>query len=239
MSLVEERLAPAASYRDARRVMPEARRAMIDSQLRTSGVNAPAVLNAFNAVARETFVSADRRAVAYADRAIPLDGGPLDGSRDDARVLAPAVTHGQMLEAAAPRADDRALLIGGGTGYLAALLVQLVGTLTVVEDNAVLLAGTPDRRGNWHEGPLTAGWAAGAPYSLIVIDGAIEQLPQAIANQLAPDGRVITGLIERGVARLAEGRQSGRAGQGVAFAVLGEADFAPLAAFASEKKWSF
>jgi protein-L-isoaspartate(D-aspartate) O-methyltransferase len=232
MSVVEERLAPVASYSGARR-------AMIDSQLRTSGVNAPAVLNAFNAVARETFVSADRRAVAYADRAIPLDGGPLDS----ARVLAPAVTHGQMLEAAATRADDRALLIGGGTGYLAALLVQLVGSLAVVEDDAALLAATPERHGDWHEGPLTAGWAAGAPYSLIVIDGAIEQLPQAIADQLAPDGRVITGLIERGVARLAEGRKSGMAGkptgQGVAFAVLGEADFAALAAFAAEKKWSF
>jgi protein-L-isoaspartate(D-aspartate) O-methyltransferase len=219
MSLVEERLAPA-----------DARRAMIDSQLRTSGVNAPAVLNAFNAVARETFVGEDRRMVAYADRAVPLDG---------ARVLAPAVTHGQMLEAAAPRTDDRALLIGGSTGYLAALLVQLVGSLTVVEQDAALAARAPVRSGDWHEGPLVAGWAAAAPYSLIVIDGAIQQLPQAIADQLAPDGRVITGLIERGVARLAEGRKSGIAGQAVAFAVLGEADFASLATFASETKWSF
>ena len=219
MSLVEERPAPA-----------DARRAMIDSQLRTSGVNAPAVLNAFNAVARETYVGEDRRAVAYADRAVPLDG---------TRVLAPAVTHGQMLEAAAPRAHDRALLIGGGTGYLAALLIQLVGSLTVVEDDAALLAATPQRSGDWHECPLTAGWTAAAPYSLIMIDGAIEQLPQAIADQLAPDGRVITGLIERGVARLAEGRKSGATGLAVAFAVLGEADFATLAAFASEKKWSF
>ena len=231
MSLVEERPAPADSgslcYADARR-------AMIDSQLRTSGVNAPAVLNAFNAVARETFVGEDRHAVAYADRAIHLSGGPLDG----ARVLAPAVTHGQMLEAAAPRAEDRALLIGGGTGYLAALLVQMVGTLTVIEDNTALLARVPVRSGTWHEGPLTAGWAAAAPYSLIVIDGAVEQLPQAIADQLAPDGRVVTGLLERGVTRLAEGRKS-VAGPAVAFAVLGEADFAKLAAFAAVKPWSF
>ena len=238
MNLVEERPAPAeagAAPADAGRAMPDARRAMIDSQLRTSGVNAPAVLNAFNAVARETFVGEDRRAVAYADRAIPLDGGPLDG----ARVLAPAVTHGQMLEAAAPRSDDRALLIGGGTGYLAALTVQLVGSLTVVEQDATLADRSPARSGEWHQGPLAAGWAAAAPYSLILIDGAIEQLPQAIADQLASDGRVVTGLIERGVARLAEGRKSGIAGQAMAFAVLGEADFATLAAFASEKKWSF
>lgn len=224
MNLVEERLAPA-----------DARRAMIYSQLRTSGVNGPAILDAFNAVARETFVGADRRAVAYADRAVPLHG---------VRVLAPAVTHGQMLEAAAPRADDRALLIGGSTGYLAALLFQLVVSLTVIEDDAALLAATPERNGDWHEGPLTSGWAAGAPYSLIVIDGAIEQLPQSIVDQLAPEGRVITGLIERGVARLAEGRTTGVSAQnganrGVAFAVLAEADFAPLAAFAAEKKWSF
>ena len=238
MSLVEERLAPAEARRampDARRAMPDARRAMIDSQLRTSGVNAPAVLNAFNAVAREMFVSADRRAVAYADRAIPLDGGPLGGLR----VLAPAVTHGQMLEAAAPRSDERALLIGGGTGYLAALLIQMVGSLTVVEDDGALLAATPERSGDWYEGALVSGCPAAAPYSLIMIDGAIEQLPIAIADQLAPDGRIVTGLIERGVARLAEGRKSGVAGHGVSFALLGEADFATLVAFAAEKKWSF
>lgn len=224
MTMVEERLAAAPAISGAE---AGARRAMIDSQLRTSGVNAPAILGAFDTVARTAFVSAERRAVAYADRAVPLGGG---------RVLAPAVTHGLMLQDAAPRPDDKALLIGGGTGYLAAILVQLVGSLTVVEDHTALAARAPERHGDWHDAPLAEGWAAGAPYSLIVIDGAVEQVPATIAAQLAADGRLVTGLVERGVGRLAIGRRSG---DGVALAVLGEADVAPLAAFAAPKSWSF
>lgn len=218
MTTVEER--PEAAEADARR-------AMIDSQLRTSGVNALAILAAFSTVARTGFVSEERRAVAYADRAVPLGNG---------RVLAPAVTHGLMLQDAAPRAEDNALLIGGGTGYLAALVAQLVGTLTVVEDDAALVARAPMKAGAWREAPLSEGWAPGAPYSLILIDGAIERLPEAIARQLSPEGRIVTGLIDRGVARLAIGRRSG---DDVAFAVLSEVDSAPLAAFAAPKSWSF
>lgn len=218
MTTVEER--PEAAEADARR-------AMIDSQLRTSGVNALPILAAFSTVARAGFVSEERRAVAYADRAVPLGSG---------RVLAPAVTHGLMLQDAAPRAEDKALLIGGGTGYLAAVVARLVGSLTVVEDDATLIGRAPAKAGEWHEAPLVEGWAAGAPYSLILIDGAIERLPEAIARQLAPEGRIVTGLIERGVARLAIGRRSG---DDVAFAVLTEADSAPLAAFAAPKSWSF
>lgn len=222
MTMVEERPAELAAGAEA-----DARRAMIDSQLRTSGVNALAILAAFSTVERTRFVSEERRAVAYADRAVPLGGG---------RVLAPAVTHGLMLQDAAPRTDDNALLIGGGTGYLAAVLAQLVGSLTVVEDDAALLARAPEKAGEWHEASLAEGWAAGAPYSLIVIDGAIERLPDTIAAQLAPEGRLVTGLIDRGVARLAIGRRSGAE---VALAVLGEADAAPLPAFAAPRTWSF
>jgi len=90
MTLVDERMAPGETT--------QARRAMIDSQLRVSGVNDPAILNAFAAVRREDFVPADRRAVAYMDRAVPLGDG---------NVLAPALTHGQMLTAAEPVVTGR------------------------------------------------------------------------------------------------------------------------------------
>lgn len=96
--------------------MVRERKAMIESQLRVSGVNDPAVLAAFAAVAREDFVPADRRALAYMDRAVPLGDGT---------VLAPALTHGQMLIAAAPVAGERALVVGKPGTYLAALLREL------------------------------------------------------------------------------------------------------------------
>ena len=200
-----------------------ARRAMIDGQLRTSGVSDPRVLAAMAAVAREDYVPAARRAVAYCDRPVPLGEG---------RTLAPPVAHGQMLAEAAPTRADRALIVGGGSGYLAALLAPLVGTLHVVESGEF-----PGRRvGNWVAGPLGQGCKKGAPYSLILIDGAIEVLPDALVRQLGDGGRVVTGLIERGVARLAVGRKAAGA---VGFLTLGEAEFALLPGFAKPRQWTF
>ena len=202
--LTEPALDAAATMPDA--TMDMARRAMIDSQLRPSGVNDPAVLAAFNRVRREDFVSAAARAVAYMDRAVPLGGG---------RVLAPALSHGLMLMEAAPTAADHVLLVDGGSGYLAALLAPLVGSLEVIAPGAE---------------------PKGTDYALVLIDGAIEQLPDALAERLADGGRVVTGLIERGVARLAVGRKAAGA---VGFLTLGEADFAPLPEYALPAKWSF
>ena len=183
-----------------------ARRAMIDSQLRPSGVNDPAVLAAFNRVRREDFVPASARSVAYMDRSVPLGSG---------KVLAPPLSHGLMLIEAAPTSVDRALLVDGGSGYLAALLGPLVGSLETIVPGA-----SPTGQG----------------YTLLLIDGAIERLPSNLSDALATDARVVTGLIERGVARLATGR---KAASGVSFLTLGEADFAPLAEYALPSKWSF
>lgn len=184
-----------------------ARRAMIDSQLRVSGVNDPAILTAFAALPREDYVPEAARAIAYIDRAVPLGNGA---------VLAPALSHGQMLTAAVPVADDHVLVIGKPGTYLGALAAQLAARVTVA---------APD-----------GDWTAGAPYSLVLIDGAIEVAPAGLAAVLADQGRVVTGLIERGVARLAIGR---RAAGELVFTCLGEADFAPLPEFAAKKSWSF
>lgn len=201
--LTEPALEPAAN---AAIPMDTARRAMIDSQLRPSGVNDSLVLAAFNRVRREDFVPTAARGVAYMDRAVPLGGG---------RVLAPALSHGLMLMEAAPLPTDRALLVEGGSGYLAALLAPLVGSLETIAPGQL---------------PASEG------YTLLLIDGAIEHLPDALGDRLGEAARVVTGLIQRGVARLASGR---RTFGGVGFLTLGEADFAPLAEYALPAKWSF
>jgi len=186
----------------------EARRAMIDSQLRTSGVNEPFVLNAMMRVARENFVPEGARSAAYIDRAVPLGEG---------RFLAAPVVHGMMLTEAAPKADDRALLIGDGNGYLAALLSPLVGSLDAVVP-----------------GEVPAMQASG-DYTLIVIDGAVEELP-AIEKLLADDGRLVTGIVQRGVTRLATGR---KAAGTIALLPLAELGIPVLPEFAAPKRWSF
>ena len=201
MTVVEDRPASAE--------MLTARRAMIDSQLRVTGVNSPAILAAFAKVPREDFVPAERHAVAYADRAVPLDDGT---------VLSPALTYGQMLEAAEPAKADTVLVISGN-GYLEALVTMLCANVSRV----ATLAQAPTQ-------------AQGGPYSLILIDGAAEVLPDVLSTLLADDGRVVTGLVERKVTRLALARKA--LGHVVPTA-LGEADFAILPEFAAPKSWSF
>lgn len=199
MTVVEERAGIAE--------VESPRRAMIDSQLRVSGVNDPAILAAFLAVPREDFVPEARRAVAYADRAVALGDGA---------VLSPALTYGQMLTAAEPTAEDSVLVIGNPGGYLAALAEQLAAKVTLVS--------------------ASGDWAKTGEHSLVLVDGAIEDVPAALAGVVSAEGRVVTGLVDRGVPRLALGRKV--AGE-LALTVLAEADFAPLAAFAAKPKWSF
>ena len=182
---------------------------MIDSQLRTSGVNAEWVLRRMAAVAREDFVPASARGFAYIDRAIALGNG---------RWLAAPVVQGMMLQEARPSSADKALLVDGGSGYLAELLRPLVGSLDVV---------TPD--------DATAKSRNG-DYTLLIVDGAAERLPDALVGRLADDGRVVTGLVEEGVTRLAIGRKA--AGQ-IALLPLAELGIPALPEFAAPKGWSF
>jgi len=203
MTVTEERVAE-----EQRETSLAARRAMIDSQLRTSGVNDPWILDAMGSIPRENFVPANMRDAAYIDRAIPLGGG---------RMLAAPIVHGRLLAEARPTQSDKVLLVGDGEGYLAALLRPLVGSLETVAPGD---AGTPGDGG----------------YSLIVIDGAIEVLPDALSARLAEGGRIATGQVLRGVTRVATGVKSGT---GVALLPLAEIGIPILPEFAAPKRWSF
>jgi protein-L-isoaspartate(D-aspartate) O-methyltransferase len=186
-----------------------ARRAMIDSQLRTSGVNEPWVLSRMTAVPREDFVPATAREVAYIDRAIPLDGGGM---------LAAPLFYGRLLSEAKPTLTDRVLVVDGGAGYLSALvrgLAEKVDTTTADE------AASAKKKGD---------------YTLLLIDGAVEELPPALAGRLADDARVVTGTVTDGVTRLAIGRKSAGA---IALLPLAEMGIPRLAAFDKPKAWSF
>lgn len=205
MTLTEDRSMPATNQATA----ATARHAMIVSQLRTSGVNEPWVLAAMAAIPRENFVPAAMRDAAYIDRAIPLGEG---------RFLAAPVVHGKMLAEAAPKATDKALLVGAADSYFATLLGPLVGTLDTVEPASL------------------ATFAGEGGYSLIVIDGAVEVLPETLGNLLAADGRIVTGLVVRGVVRLAAGR---KAAGTVSLQSLAELGVPVLPEFDAPKRWSF
>ena len=186
-----------------------ARRAMIDSQLRTSGVNEPWVLARMISVPREDFVPANVREAAYIDRAVPLGDGAM---------LAAPVVHAMMLSEARPRPDDRVLVVDGGSGYLPALLEGLAAKVDAIAPSD---AAAGKKKGD---------------YTLLLIDGAVEELPAALAGRLADDARVVTGTVTDGVTRLAIGRKAGGA---IALLPLAELGIPRLPAFDKPKAWSF
>lgn len=180
------------------------RHAMVASQLRTNAVDDPRVIDALTEVAREGHLPADKVAAAYIDRAVALPGG---------RGLNPPLTTARLINESHPQPTDKVLLVGAATGYAAALLGQLAGSVVALEESADLLdiakAVTKAKAVKFVEGPLAAGWAEGAPYDVIIIDGAIEQLPDTLVDQLAEGGRLAAAQLDRGVTRLALGRKTG------------------------------
>jgi len=207
------------------------RRAMVESQLRTTAVNDPRVVAAMGAVAREAYVPAERASLAYVDTAIPLGGG---------RSLNPPMVTGRLLTEAHVEPTDRALVVGAATGYAAAVLARLAASVVALEEDEALLgqarAAALPAAVEVAGGPLSAGWAAGAPYDLILIDGAVEILPQTLIDQLADGGRLAAAVIENGVTRLVIGRKGGSGFGQYAFA---DADAAPLPGFARPSGFVF
>lgn len=202
------------------------RKAMVASQLRTTAVNDPRVVTAMGAVPREAYVPADRAALAYADIAQPIASG---------RALPAPMIVGRLLTEARVRPNDRVLVVGAGSGYAAAVVALLAGKVFALEEDAALATG-PLAMAERVAGPLAEGWAAGAPYDLILIDGAIEHVPDAIVAQLADGGRLATGLVENGVTRLAIGT---KAGAGFGLTVFADADVPVLPGFARPRVFSF
>jgi protein-L-isoaspartate(D-aspartate) O-methyltransferase len=207
------------------------RRAMVASQLRTTGVNDPRVIAAMGAVPRELYVPEARAALAYADALVPLGG---------ARALNPPMTTGRLLTEARLQGHERALVIGAATGYSAAVLARLVGSVVALEEDeglaAFARAALKDSKISLAKGPLAKGWAKAAPYDFILIDGAVEQVPQAIVDQAADGARIALATLDRGVTRLAVGRVAGGAFGIVTFA---DAAAAILPGFDRPRTFSF
>jgi protein-L-isoaspartate(D-aspartate) O-methyltransferase len=204
-----------------------ARIAMVENQLRPQGVTDPAVLDAMGTVERERFLPSQTRSLAYVDRAV------LVGDR---RFLpAPAVL-GSLLTQLTPQGGERALVVGAGTGYSAAVLGAMGVVVTALESSPALAGQARENGIKVVEGPLEEGWAKGAPYDLILIDGAVEYIPDAIVDQLANGGRLGTALIDRGITRLVVGRKVGGA---FGYLSLSDAGVPPLPGFARPRAFVF
>lgn len=176
-----------------------ARRLMVLGQLTPNGVNDPLLLAAFEAVPREFFVPPAQRHRAYADQAVPLPEGR--------EVMAPMVL-ARLLQQALPQPGERALVLGAGTGYGAAVLARMGLKVLAIESDSVLADAARDAM----EFALTEnrpeimvanpreGFPAGAPFRLILIEGAVPAIPPGLASQLGEGGRIVTVRRGRGEA---------------------------------------
>ncbi len=183
------------------------REAMVVSQLRPNAVTDPRVLAAMASVPREDFVPENRRAGAYIDRPLRFDDG---------RAINSPLTTARLLDAAEISANDRVLLVGGVTGYAEAVLRALAADVAVVEAGAELTAA--------------------GTFDAIVIDGAVEYVPDALVALLSPTGTLVCALVEGSVTRLCRGRKGG---SGFALTAFADADAVRLPGFAKPREFVF
>ena len=183
----------------------DARRKMVDCQLRTNDVTDHELLKAMGTVPRESFVPASRAALAYIDDDLPVE------SSDGRRFLMRPATFGKLVQLAEIGPDDVVLLIGGASGYEAAVLARLAGSVVMLECDADLARAAADRLARLQAdsaavvvGPLEKGWPAEAPYDAIIVAGATETSAAGLTDQLRDGGRlaVVEGLGGAATARL-------------------------------------
>lgn len=168
----------------------EARRFMVEGQLRPNRVEDPRIVAALRDLPRERFVPAAMASRAYADADVPLPGG---------RAMMKPLVLARLVQLSALRRGERALVLGAGTGFGAALMAAIGASVTAVESDPVLLAiarmaiaaSLPAGAVTLVEGPSSAGHAAGA-YDVIMIEGGVEVVPEAVQEQLVEGGRLVT-----------------------------------------------
>jgi protein-L-isoaspartate(D-aspartate) O-methyltransferase len=170
----------------------QARFNMVEQQIRTWEVLDQKVLDLLMSLKREEFVPRASRALAFADLEIPL----VAGGKDGAIMLSPKV-EARILQEVAPRPTDNVLEVGTGSGYMAALLGSLAKHVVSVEINPELkkmgeanLRTQGSRNVVVELGDAARGWAARAPYDVIVFSGSTPVLPETVLAQLNPGGRL-------------------------------------------------
>ena len=200
---------------------------MVESQLRPQGVTDPLVLNAMGRLPRENFLPPETRPLAYVDRAVRMAEG---------RFLAAPAVLGSLLTQMMPVRGQRALVVAAGSGYSAAVLDAMGLSVTALESAPELVALARASGVEVVEGPLEQGWAKSAPYDQILIDGAVEIIPDALVEQLANGGRLGTALVDRGITRLVVGRKAGGA---FGYLSLSDAGVPVLPGFTRPKAFTF
>lgn len=214
----------------------EARRLMVEGQLRPNRVDDPRVVTAMRDLPRERFVPAAMAARAYADADVPLPGG---------RAMLKPLVLARLVQLSALRRGERALVLGAGTGFGAALMAAIGATVTAVESDPVLLAiarvalaaSVPPGQVTVVQAAPEGGHAAGAPYDVILVEGGVEAVPAAVQDQLIEGGRLVTVGLTGGPPGRAWLMR--RAGGAFTTTIDFDAHAAPLPGFAAAPAFAF
>ncbi len=168
-----------------------ARRHMVDGQIRPADVTDLRITTAMLEVSREKFVPEQSRALAYLD----IDLG-LGAAGAATRCLMKPMVLAKLIQALDLEATDKVLIVGAATGYSAALIARMAGEVVALEQDEGLariakgaLSGVASVE--VATGPLAAGYVSAAPYDAILVEGAVETLPDAFRAQLKEGGRLV------------------------------------------------
>ncbi len=179
-----------------------ARRSMVENQLRTNRITDSAILDAMGRLPRESFVPESLAGIAYVDEDLPLGGG---------RFLMEPLALASLLQEATISADDAALVVGAGVGYEAAVLAAVAGSIVAVESDPGLAdraAKTLTRLGIDNveivRRPLAEGCPERGPYDVILLGGAVAEVPTSLSEQLAEGGRLV-GVVRRAEQHVGKG----------------------------------
>lgn len=167
----------------------QARRNMVASQVKTNEVNDPLVIEAISQVPRERFLPAGRQSLAYIDEDLEIAPG---------RWLMEPMVAARLLQLADVQHTDHALVLPCGTGYIAAVLSHMAGSVVAVEDDGPVKDGASKLLGELGadtvavvSGSVVKGCPGQAPFDVIVFDGAVSSVPREIQEQLADGGRLV------------------------------------------------
>lgn len=179
-----------------------ARETMVDNQLRTSAITDRRLLAAMGEVPREVFVPEARRSLAYVDVAHQLAGS-------SGRSLSQPAPFARLVQLAEIAPEETVLDVGAGTGYSAAVLARLANNVVALESDPALVeaarqnvAAVGADNVSVIEGALDAGAAEQGPYDVILIEGAVAEVPAPLLRQLKQGGRLVA-LVRRGPAAVA------------------------------------
>lgn len=165
------------------------RDAMVERQIESRGIDDPNIIGAFRTVPRELFVSPEYAELAYGDHPLPIEAG---------QTISQPYIVALMIQAAEIKPGDKVLEVGGGSGYAAAVIGQIAGTVISVERQHDLVALARGRLSSLgydnvkvREGDGTRGCVEEAPFDAILAAASGSHVPQSLIDQLGDGGRLV------------------------------------------------